>query len=265
MVLGSGSQDTLLESLLSGDGSTDGKVGAAEERAHEDKVAVVDDVDFLLGTGHKTALSPGQDDFEDFLALLRGGNLAGEDTLAPPKAVAPIGAVPTVPQSLVDVMETASSEAAQPLDIGKILGLRHQPLQRDTLAAWDATLRLDSILKGDSGKCGGLSPGGSRKELPGCMLPEQTLSVHKGWAAAPSMFGRVVSLFPLDRSPAARVVKVSQWLQTLGVPQSAFRHQLVTFDFATPSPDDVVRECRRQTVDATVFAAVGKAVFCCIP
>ncbi|XP_050031590.2 uncharacterized protein HBS1 isoform X1 [Dermacentor andersoni] len=227
------------------------------------KDLVGDDLDALLGIGADSA-APEQGgkgapktDFDDFLMSLRsdiGGTSdlkAQDDDLA----LLPIADILSVASSddKGPGKSSQKSDSKQPalLNLGEILGLNreHTP---DT-AAESGALKLDDILKGATG--GPLAAGqencpyGNNGESP------ERSPLHSAAAVVVkevSLFGKVLVYFHFVRRQKS-VFDLTSWLRKLGLlePRPGEKSRTAAFGFGVPSPDDIVRACRKRTVDAS--------------
>lgn len=277
------SPDNLLDSLLRGAGNVRTPeemrpvVGLPVRSDEPTSDQLEADLDLLLGSamgvnelpGSPSRRSGGKDDFEEFLtslandvppAALRTAEGPGDSGLACLQDVVQADDV------LGESVSTSSAKARRKpalLDLGQILGLRGNSLSQNDLSA-GSSLKLDSILKGgDTNDATLMHPNDyhalegaleeSASSIEGDVLPERKLSFSWGASASaksPSLFGAVVAFFPLGRTKA-EVVPFSKKLRDLISVRYGghLTSSIVAFDFSTPSPDDIVIECRKKALD----------------
>ncbi|CAN8006251.1 unnamed protein product, partial [Ixodes pacificus] len=278
------SPDNLLDSLLRGAGDVRrtpeamhpvvglpvGSDGPTSDRLEAD-------LDLLLGNamgvdelpGLPSRRSGGKDDFEDFLTSLANDVPPAALRMAEGPGGSGLACLQDVVQAddvLGESVSTCSMKARRKpalLDLGQILGLRGNSLSQNDLSA-GSSLKLDSILKGGDTNDATLmhlndyhALEGALEEsasgIEGGVLPERKLSFSRGASASaksPSLFGAVLAFFPLGRTKA-EVVPFSKKLRDLISVRYGghLTSSIVAFDFSTPSPDDIVIECRKKALD----------------
>ncbi|CAN8001923.1 unnamed protein product, partial [Ixodes hexagonus] len=277
------STDDFLESLLSGDMSVRNKPEPAHTAAgflvspdaampSPDRVGA--DLDLLLGTASGIDELPGspshrgsvKNDFDDFLTSLTndssGSALCTAERIGDSGLACFLDAVQADDACGERAAKTRRKQA--PLDLGQILGLRGNSLSRDDLST-ECALKLDSILKGGSAIEAATAhlndPDTSERALDLNMAGRDEVlvpstqgvsSVRGAFASAkePSLFGAVLAFFPLGRTNA-KVVAFSEKLRSLLFTRYGghLTSSIVPFDFSTPSPDDIVIECRKKALD----------------
>ncbi|CAN8026047.1 unnamed protein product, partial [Ixodes persulcatus] len=278
------SPDNLLDSLLRGAGNVRrtpeamrpivglpvGSDGPTSDRLEAD-------LDLLLGSAMGVDELPGspsrrsgrKDDFEDFLTSLANDVPPATLCTAEGPGDSGLACLQDVVQAddvLGEFVSTCSAKARRKpalLDLGQILGLRGNSLSQNDLSA-GSSLKLDSILKGRDTNDATLTHLNDYHALEGALeesasgiegdvLPERKLSFSRGASASaksPSLFGAVLAFFPLGRTKA-EVVPFSKKLRDLISVRygGQLTSSIVAFDFSTPSPDDIVIECRKKALD----------------
>lgn len=235
-----------------------------------------DSLDALLGIGVASASSrqSGKDaaetDFDDFLMSLRtdfGGTsdlIERDDGLATLPIADVLSAATSDAKGSVKSPQKPNSKKQQPalLNLSEILGLNREPTP-DT-AAEGGALKLDDILKGTAA---GVSAFAGQESHPygGDVESPELSPLHSTAAVAvkeASLFGKVLVYFCFVRrqTPA---FDLTSWLRKLGVLdlRPGEKTKTAAFNFAVPSPDDVVRACRKRAVEAS---GTGATVVSCL-
>ncbi|XP_065279959.1 uncharacterized protein HBS1 isoform X2 [Dermacentor albipictus] len=252
------------------DTSRDGGRTTSARASHEalslgkrTKDLVGDSLDALLGIGADSAApehggkGAPKMDFDDFLMSLRsdiGGTSdlkAQDDDLA----LLPIADILSVASSddKGPGKSPQKSDSKQPalLNLGEILGLNRE--RAPDSAAESGALKLDDILKGATG--GPVAAGqencpyGNNGESP------EPSPLHSAAAVAVkevSLFGKVLVYFHFVRRQKS-VFDLTSWLRKLGLlePRPGEKLRTAAFGFGVPSPDDIVRACRKRAVEAS--------------
>ncbi|XP_037555271.1 HBS1-like protein isoform X1 [Dermacentor silvarum] len=228
------------------------------------KDPVGDSLDALLGIGADSAVTPqqgGEDaaktDFDDFLMSLRSDIGGTSDLKAQDDGLALL--------PIADILSVASSDEKGPgklpqkpelkqpalLNLGEILGLNRE--HTPDSAVESGALKLDDILKGAAGSPAVAEhesgPYGNDGESP------ELSPLHSATAVTvkeASLFGKVLVYFHFVRRQKS-VFDLTSWLRKLGLlePRPGEKARTAAFNFGVPSPDDVVRACRKRAVEAS--------------
>ncbi|KAH8029741.1 hypothetical protein HPB51_003576 [Rhipicephalus microplus] len=226
---------------------------------------VGDSLDELLGIGADSS-APRQGgkgaietDFDDFLMSLRT-DFGGASDLT--RREDGLGMLP-----IADVLSAASSDEKGPmkspqkpsskkqqpalLNLGEILGLNREPTPNT--AAEGGALKLDDILKGTTAVgVAAVTRQESHSYGYGSESPEFSPLHSTAAVKEASLFGKVLVYFCFVRRQMP-TFELMSWLRKLGVLElrPGDKTRMAAFNFGVPSPDDIVRACRKRAVAAS--------------